>query len=137
VSRAPVFAAALAFTVLGCGGSSGSPGDGGGAGASGGPTTIAGPHGCTNILGSCTSNGGLSCEEWAGYDAATIAAFKNGCNHPNQVWSTGPCDLTNSVGGCEVATHGICDVIWSFPPTPASAVQMGCTGQSQMFVTPP
>ncbi|HEY4188770.1 MAG TPA: hypothetical protein VGP07_27125 [Polyangia bacterium] len=118
---------------LACGSSSGTPGGGGGAT---GTTSTGGLHGCTNIQGSCTSNGGLSCEEWAGYDAASVANFMSGCNHPNQVLSAGPCDTTATVGGCGVATGAVCGVIWSFAPVTASEVQTDCNGQYQTFVTP-
>jgi hypothetical protein len=131
-----VGALVLGLASLGCGGSSAAPvGDGGTAGTSGGETT-AGPHGCTNIEGSCSSNMGLSCEEFAGYPAATVSNFMKGCNHPNQVWSTSPCGTATSVGGCAVSTNGVCGVIWSFPPVTAADLQSSCNGLHQMFVTP-
>jgi hypothetical protein len=121
--------------VLSCGGTSSAPGADGGAGA-GGSQTMAGPHGCTNIQVSCTSPTGASCEEWAGFDAKSLANFKAMCNHPNQVWSDGPCDRTGTVGGCEQPVNGVCDVIWSFAPVTAADLQMGCVGPNRMLVTP-
>jgi hypothetical protein len=123
------------FAILSCGGSSGTSGADGGAG-SGGSQTTAGPHGCTNIQGSCTSNMGAGCEEEAGFDAKSLANFKAMCNHPNQVWSDGPCDRTGTVCGCEQAVNGVCDVIWSFAPVTAAELQMGCVGTNRMLVTP-
>jgi len=132
-----VLVSAVVLAVASCGSSSGpSNTPTGGGGTSGGSTTMAGQHGCTNVQGSCSSNNGLSCEEWAGYDAVSFSNFMKNCNHPNQVFSMDPCPQTNKVAGCEVAVNGVCDVIWSYPPTPASAVQTGCVGQSQMYVTP-
>lgn len=137
--RASIVVAGIAFlsglAVFSCGGTS-SPAGADGGGGSGGSQSTAGPHGCTNIQGSCTSNMGVSCEEEAGFDAASLARFKAGCNHPNQVWSDGPCDRTGTVGGCGTDVNGVCGTIWSFAPITAAEVQTGCVGQYQMLVTP-
>ena len=148
---------ALGIATVGCGGSSGTPADGGssedagggsagsgggaagssgGSAGSGGGATV-GPHGCTNIQVSCTSNGGLSCEEWAGYDAVSVANFMKSCNHPNQVLSMGPCDTSASVGGCGIVAPRVCAVSWANPPVTAADSRRAARGRSQMFVTPP
>jgi len=137
--RASIVVAGIAFlsglVILSCGGTSSPAGGDGGAGT-GGSQTMAGPHGCTNIQASCTSPMGAGCEEWAGFDAKSLANFKAMCNHPNQVSSDGPCDRTGTVGGCEQAVNGVCDVNWSFAPVTAAELQTGCVGTNRMLVTP-
>jgi hypothetical protein len=123
------------IAVLSCGGTSSSPAGDSGAGAGGSQTTV-GPHGCSNVQGSCTSNMGVSCEELSGFDAASVARFKAGCNHPNQVYSDGACDRTGAVGGCGTVVRGTCGVIWSFPPVTAAQLQSSCVGQYLMFFPP-
>src|SRR5262249_16344808 len=108
-------AIAVGLAVASCGGGSSGGSAEGAAGTGGGSTTMGGAHGCTNVQASCSSNNGLSCEEWAGYDAASVANFMKNCDRPGQVYSTGPCDKTNAVGGCMETPNDVCAVIWSFP----------------------
>jgi hypothetical protein len=130
----------LALAVTGCGGSSGTPADGGGAGSSGGGSSTLGPHGCSNVQASCTSNAMTdtkSCEEFAGYDAASVGRFMSNCQHPNQVYATTPCDRTGSIGGCALAVNGTCSVEWGFGPVvTASDLQTSCAGAHGMFISP-
>jgi hypothetical protein len=140
VSRAGwLCAVALALTVVGCGGSGGSSSDGGGADSPVGGSSAVGAHGCSNIQGSCTSNGGtdtMSCDEFAGYDATLIATFMSHCNGANQVYATKPCDRTGAVGGCAIAVNGTCSVEWGYAPSvSATDLQTACMG-SGTFVTP-
>ena len=133
-------ALAVALAVLGCGGSSGSPSDGGGAGASGGGASTLGATGCTVIHDSCTSNAmtnAKNCEEHGGYDAASEARFMTNCQHPNQVYSTGPCDRTGTIGGCAVAANGACSVTWGFGPVVTTQdLQTECAGAHGTFIAP-
>jgi hypothetical protein len=79
--------AALGFAALGCGGSSGAPATGGGAGTGG--QTTGGLHGCSSFQASCVAPMGRSCEEFAGFDAKSLANDMASCNHvPGSVWST-------------------------------------------------
>jgi hypothetical protein len=151
VSRRGALAAALALAALGCGGSSGSPGDGGGAGSSGSGSSTLGATGCTSIQGSCTSNAMTdtksctsnamtdtkSCEEHGGYDSASVARFMSNCQHPNQSYSTSPCDRTGAIGGCALAVNGTCSVEWGFGPiVTAQDLKTSCEGAHGMFITP-
>jgi hypothetical protein len=49
--------------------------------------------------------------------------------------ASSPAGATDGVG-CEVATNGVCGVIWSFPPITASELEMDCRGQYQVVVSP-
>jgi hypothetical protein len=133
----------LAIGLAGCGGSSGSPGapaDGGGNAGSSGGGSMLGAHGCTSIEVSCLSNAGSlapSCEEQGGYGAATVARFMSNCQHPNQVFSTNPCDHTGAIGACVIAVNGSCAATWAYGTVvTASDLQTSCTGAHGTFVAP-
>jgi hypothetical protein len=145
MSRASARAATviLLLAAAGCGGSAGSPSDGGGggAGSSGGTSSTLGATGCTSIQGSCLSNAGTStpsCEEHGGFDSASDGRFKSNCQHPNQTYSTSPCDRTGAVGGCARAISGTCDIAWAYGTlVTASDIQTSCMGANGTFITPP
>jgi hypothetical protein len=121
--------------ALGCGGSSG------GGVATDAATEAGAPgngQGCTSVVqGSCVGANHINCTNFSGYDATSVAQFMKSCGTAaHGTWSTGPCDKTGTVGGCETNANGACALQWSFAPVTTADLQSGCVGSSMTFVAP-
>jgi hypothetical protein len=125
-----------------CGGSSqnndgdgGGSGDGGGGGDGAAPSTS--PNGCADVGGSCAT--GPICTDYAGFDAANLAAYQAACTAgATNTWSSTACNTTGSVGGCKLMAPTNCTVFWDFPPLTVSSSMANCSsGTNWMtWVTP-
>jgi hypothetical protein len=79
--------------------------------------------------GSCRSNDGFACAEYAGSISQQQAMAQCG-NFGETTWSSSPCDRTDTVGGCQIGQASplgaYCTTLWWYPPTTAEAGMAAC-----------
>ena len=121
--RASFYILAISL-VLACG--SGDPDFVDGGGAADGTSQAA----CAMTpYGSCRSNDGLACAEYAGAITQQQAMAQCG-NFGDTTWSDAPCARAGSVGGCQLGNDSplgaYCTTIWWYPPATAEGGMAAC-----------